>query len=92
MTQPLQQLSSDEEVTLRRVAYGESEVRAMRAQDLARLRRLKLIEEGRDGLQLTTEGRRHFDALPRPGAQSGGAESQDLANALTRMIGKARRE
>jgi hypothetical protein len=33
-------LTDEEEVTLRRVAFGESEVKAMRAHDLARLPRL----------------------------------------------------
>ena len=60
-------LSENEEVTLRRVAFGQSEVRAMRAQDLIQLRRLRLIEDGKDGRpQLTADGKRCFDALPRP--------------------------
>ena len=60
-------LSDNEEVTLRRVAFGQSEVRAMRADDLAQLRRLRLIEDGKDGRpQLTADGKKCFDALPRP--------------------------
>jgi hypothetical protein len=58
-------LSAEEEVTLRRVAYGQSEVRVMRAVDLERLRRLRLIEDGKDGPRLTIAGKQIFDALPR---------------------------
>ncbi len=58
-------LTADEEVTLRRVAFGQSEVRMMRAADLDRLRRLQLIEEGADGPRLTLAGRTHFDSLPK---------------------------
>jgi len=56
-------LSSPQEVTLRRVAFGESDVRAMRTHDLAELKRRGLIEEGKDGPVLTGTGRQRFDAL-----------------------------
>jgi hypothetical protein len=59
------QLSHDEEVTLRRVAFGQSEVRALRAADLDRLRQLYLIENGKDGPQLTSAGKVHFASLPK---------------------------
>ncbi|HZQ00626.1 MAG TPA: hypothetical protein VFB13_13865 [Reyranella sp.] len=58
-------LSDDEEVTLRRVAYGQSEERMLRVADLGRLRRLRLIEDGKAGPQLTPAGKVHFDGLPR---------------------------
>lgn len=58
-------LSPEEEITLRRVAFGESPVRTLRAADLARLRRLRLIDDGRDGPRLTASGRAHFDLLPK---------------------------
>ena len=77
-------LSAEEEVTLRRVAYGQSEVRALRAQDLARLRTLRLIENSKNGPQLTATGKRRFDALPRPAAQLG---SRQFDSAITQMIG-----
>ncbi len=63
--QPLVLLSPEEEITLRRVAFGESPVRTLRAADLARLRRLRLIDDGRDGPRLTVSGRAHFDSLPK---------------------------
>ncbi len=58
-------LTQDEEITLRRVAFGQSEVRALRAADLDRLRKLALIEDGKEGPQLTQAGRAHFDSLPK---------------------------
>lgn len=59
-------LTADEEVTLRRVAFGQSEVRAMRQEDLMRLRRLRLIEDAKDGPRLTAYGKLHFQTLGRP--------------------------
>lgn len=61
-------LTPEEEITLRRVAFGQSEVRAMRQEDLARLRRLGLIEDASDGPRLTAKGKLRFDALGRPSA------------------------
>ncbi len=58
-------LTDEEEVTLRRVAFGESEVKVMRARDLVRLRSLRLIEDAKDGPQLTAAGRAVFDSLPK---------------------------
>ena len=52
-------------MTLRRVAFGESAASVLRADDLARLYKLALIEGGKDGPRLTAEGRLRFDALPR---------------------------
>ncbi len=59
-------LTTDEEVTLRRVAFGQSEVRALRREDLVRLHRLRLIEDAKDGPRLTADGRLHFETLGRP--------------------------
>jgi hypothetical protein len=58
-------LSDDEAVTLRRVAFGQSEVRSLRRADLERLLRLRLIEEVKGGMRLTSSGKEHFDSLPR---------------------------
>jgi hypothetical protein len=58
-------LSDEEAVTLRRVAFGQSEVRTLRRIDLDRLLRLRLIEEVKDGMRLTTSGKEHFESLPR---------------------------
>lgn len=61
---PPSKLTADEAVTLRRVAFGQSDVRTLRQADLARLLELRLIV-GRDGLELTGTGRDLFDTLPR---------------------------
>jgi hypothetical protein len=58
-------LTDEEAITLRRVAFGESEVRSLRRADIARLLELRLIADGRDGLALTTSGRELFESLPR---------------------------
>jgi hypothetical protein len=59
------QLTDAEAVTLRRVAFGQSEARTLRQADLARLLALRLIVDGRDGPELTRTGRDAFNALPR---------------------------
>jgi hypothetical protein len=58
-------LEASEEITLRRVAFGESPERTLRAQDMARLRGLRLIADGKDGPYLTASGRAHFESLPK---------------------------
>ena len=62
---PASTLTEEEAVTLRRVAFGQSEVRSLRQADLARLLALRLIVHGREGLELTLSGRAIFDSLPR---------------------------
>jgi len=58
-------LTEDEEVTLRRVAFGESELRSLRRADIERLLALRLIVACRDGMGLTRYGRTHFESLRR---------------------------
>lgn len=62
-------LTLEEEITLRRVAFGESPVITLRAQDIARLRSLGLIDHAREP-RLTTSGRVCFEALPKAAAIS----------------------
>ena len=59
------ELTEEEAVTLRRVAFGQSEERTLRPADLARLRTLRLIAPGPDGPVLTKSGQETFNALPR---------------------------
>lgn len=59
-------LTDEEAVTLRRVAFGESLVRSLRAADLLRLVALGLVVQSTDSLKLTVSGRKHVDGLPRP--------------------------
>ena len=62
---PSSELTEEQAVTLRRVAFGQSEERTLRPADLARLRALRLIATGPDGPVLTRSGRDAFNALPR---------------------------
>ena len=84
-------LTDEEEVTLRRVAFGESEAKAMRAHDLARLRRLQLIEDGKDGPRLTTAGRAVFEGLPKAVGSEEPGRIDDLLRHMERLLGGARR-
>ncbi len=84
-------LTPDEEVTLRRVAFGQSEVRAMRAVDLKKLRSLRLIEDGKDGPQVTASGRKHFDTLSKVATLDRGHAGDDLLTSMTRMLKEARK-
>lgn len=83
------QLSPNEEVTLRRVAYGESPAGTLRTQDLEQLRRLKLVVDGKDGLQLTPDGRSRFDDLPRALLRAD-AGPRDLLSAVVQSIAESR--
>ena len=83
-------LSEDQQVTLRRVAFGESPAHTLRPADLEQLRALKLIEDGKDGLVLTAKGRYHFAALPRA-LGAGDAPQEDLIDALGRALRDAKR-
>lgn len=58
-------LTDDEAVTLRRVAFGQSDLRSLRRADLERLSRLRLIEELKGEMCLTVSGKEHFDSLPK---------------------------
>lgn len=58
-------LSTDEASTLRRIAFGESDIRTLRRSDLDRLRTLGLIEPAGTGLRLTAAGAVLFKELPR---------------------------
>jgi hypothetical protein len=84
-------LTPEEEVTLRRVAFGQSEVRAMRAPDLAQLRKLRLIEDSKDGPRLTAAGRRIFDTLPKAAAQRDSRSFGDLMAQMGRLPSEPQR-
>ena len=58
-------LTDDEVVTLRRIAFGQSELRSLRRVDINRLLKLRLIAEAKDGLVLTVSGQEHLQSLPR---------------------------
>ncbi len=84
-------LSGDEQVTLRRIAFGESPARTLRAADLDQLRTLRLIEEGKDGPMLTPKGRRLYETLPRAlGAPSAPHQAKPLES-LSKALREAKR-
>ena len=88
MNQPTT-LTADEEITLRRVAFGESLVSALRAPDLAQLYRLRLIEDSKDGPRLTTQGRVRFDALPKAVSLAKSSSADPLTD-LFKLLDKQR--
>ena len=85
----LAQLSPNEEITLRRVAVGESPVATLRARDLVQLRRLRLVVDGKDGPQLTPAGRRRFDGLPGAMLRAD-AGPRDLLSVIVRSVSASR--
>jgi ribosomal protein S19E (S16A) len=78
-------LTLEEEVTLRRVAFGQSEVRAMRRADLVQLRRLGLIEDAKDGPRLTAQGKVRFDSLAKPFSPSKTRQYEAVMAEIRRM-------
>ncbi len=53
-------LTDEEAVTLRRIAFGQSDLRSLRRADIDRLLKLRLIDEGRTSMMLTISGQEHF--------------------------------
>jgi hypothetical protein len=84
-------LSSNEAITLRRVAYGQSSVDRLRVQDLARLRMLKLIEGSAREPRLTADGRECFDALPKAAALTSFKPHDELLAKMARLLGEPHR-
>ncbi len=78
-------LTAEQEVTLRRVAYGQSDARTLRAGDLEALRGFGLIADHRDGPLLTAAGRRTFDALPRSAIQGSSKPMEQMMAELARI-------
>jgi hypothetical protein len=84
-------LSSEEEITLRRVAFGESPVHTLRSADLAQLRALRLIEDAKDGPVLTAKGKERYASLPRALGSVRTRQDDDLLAALGKALGDAKR-
>ncbi len=60
-------LSPNEDSTLRRIANGDAHPRSLRERDVARLKRLALIEESRMGLTLSLLGQQRLGGIrPTP--------------------------
>ena len=84
-------LSTEEEVTLRRVAFGESPVHTLRAADLTHLRALRLIEDSKDGPALTARGKEHHAGLPRALGTVRYKQQDDLLGALNKALRDVKR-
>jgi hypothetical protein len=84
-------LSGEQEVTLRRVAYGESPERTLRPADLEQLRALRLIENSKDGPVLTAEGRKRYETLPRALGTGSKTQYDDLLGALGKALDDSKR-
>lgn len=60
-------LSPNEDATLRRIASGDTHPKSLRESDVARLKRLGLVEECRTGLSLSLLGQQRLGGtVPRP--------------------------
>lgn len=78
-------LSPHEEGTLRRVALGAGRSEGLPERDVARLRRLALVEDSDGVLRLTKLGRQRYGGLP--GASPGVAD--DFVVGLEKNLRKA---
>jgi hypothetical protein len=84
-------LSTNEEITLRRVAYGQSDVAHLRAEDLERLRALALVAGSPHAPTLTAAGKAHFDGLAKPAAVTQVNAQNELMATLGRLMARAGR-
>lgn len=84
----LSPLTDSEEITLRRVAYGQSDVAHLRAEDLKRLRALNLIDGSPRVPALTAAGKTRFDALAKPAAITEFNAQNELMTVLGRLMAK----
>lgn len=81
-------LSENEEITLRRVAHGQSDVAHLRAADLARLRALSLIAGAAQAPMLTAAGKARFDRLGKPAAVAEFNAQNELMATLGRLMAR----
>jgi hypothetical protein len=81
-------LSANEEITLRRVAHGQSDVAHLRADDLARLRSLDLVAGNPRTPTLTAEGKARFDQLAKPAAMMGFNAQNEIIETLKRLMAR----
>jgi len=81
-------LSENEEITLRRVAHGQSEVAHLRAADLVRLRALALIDGAPQAPMLTAAGKARFDRLAKPAGVADFNAQNELMATLGRLMAR----
>ena len=82
-------LSPNEEVTLRKVAYGIAHRETLRSADMFRLEILGLLADSDGILSLTPIGRQRLAGLPADG--SDGAAGDSCVEALARALGVEKR-
>ncbi|SEO97519.1 hypothetical protein SAMN02990966_03504 [Rhodospirillales bacterium URHD0017] len=81
-------LSEDEEITLRRVAHGQSDVAHLRVADLTRLRALALVAGTPHAPMLTNAGKARFDRLTKPAAVAEFNAQNELMATLGRLMAR----
>ena len=77
--------------SLRRVAYGESDVAHLRAEDLERLRALALVAGSPRAPMLTAAGKARFDGLAKPAAVTQVNAQNELMATLGRLMARTGR-
>jgi hypothetical protein len=82
--------SPNEEVTLRRVAFGIAKSARPSARDVERLKALSLIEEHGGVLRLKPAGRKCYLALPKSAAVHLSETPDDFISKLADFVTKAR--
>jgi hypothetical protein len=81
-------LSANEEITLRRVAHGQSDVARLRAADLMRLRSLALVAGTPRAPMLTVAGKARFDRLAKPAVVTEFNAQNELMATLGRLMAR----
>lgn len=79
-------LSPNEEVTLRRVAYGVVEAKILQPRHLTRLRSLALIEDHDGALRITKLGQQRLANSPVPRLDKSPIAVDDSVTALARAL------
>ncbi|MDP1960733.1 MAG: hypothetical protein Q8K93_00895 [Reyranella sp.] len=82
-------LSANEDVTLRRVAYGIAQPNELIARDVEHLTRLALIDRQGGRLVLTDLGRQRLAATPGPHFRGPPSNDQGVAQVLGALIKKS---
>jgi len=78
-------LTTAEQITLRRLAYGQSDPASLSQQDLRRLRELGLINGPERAPAMTASGQRYFHSLSRPATPRQADLEPVLADMLRRL-------
>jgi hypothetical protein len=80
-------LSPNEEITLRRVAYGIAHRETLRPADILRLEILGLVADGKGILSLTPIGQQRLARLPTGAPAAGSLAGDPYVEALAKALG-----